>query len=43
VRRKAPPIQKVEAEKPAPPRVFLVQVINGGKHSEEKFSESKQQ
>jgi len=43
VRRKAPvPIQRVEAEKPAPPRVFLVQVINGGKHTEEKFSESKQ-
>lgn len=32
----APPVQ---VEKPAPPRVFIIEVMNGGKHSEEKFSD----
>jgi pilus assembly protein CpaB len=39
--RKAPAALEKIQEKPAPPRVLLVQVINGGKHTEEKFSESK--
>ena len=33
----------VAVDKPAPPRVYLVQVLNGGKHTEEKFSDSGQQ
>jgi pilus assembly protein CpaB len=38
-----PVIRKpVEVEKPVPPRTFLVQVLNGSKHTEEKFSESGQ-
>jgi len=42
VRRKAPAaVEKIQTEKPAPPRILLVQVINGGKHTEEKFPESK--
>jgi pilus assembly protein CpaB len=41
VRRKAPAVIEKIQEKPAPARVLLVQVINGGKHTEEKFSESK--
>lgn len=32
----APPAQ---VEKPAPPRIYLIEVINGGKHTEEKFSD----
>jgi len=35
----------VQAEKPAPPppHVYLIQVLNGSKHTEEKFNESRQQ
>lgn len=36
---KRPPV----VEKPAPPREYLVQVFNGGKHTEEKFSDPGQQ
>lgn len=32
-----------EVEKPAPPRTYLVQVFNGGKHTEEKFAEQQHQ
>ena len=35
--RAAPP--PVQIEKPAPPRIYLIEVINGGKHTEEKFSD----
>ncbi len=37
--KKAPP----EVEKPAPPRIYLVQVFNGGKHTEEKFPDAEHQ
>lgn len=33
----------VPVEKPAPPRVFLVEVFNGGKRTEEKFADSSHQ
>jgi pilus assembly protein CpaB len=33
----------VEVEKSAPPRIFLVQVYNGGKRTEEKYTEQGQQ
>jgi pilus assembly protein CpaB len=44
VRKSVVPVEKAAAPEPAPtPRVYLIQVLNGGKHTEEKFSESRQQ
>jgi pilus assembly protein CpaB len=35
-----PPVQPpVQVEKPPAPRIYLIQVLNGGKHTEEKFSD----
>lgn len=39
VKPPAPVPPPVEVEKPVPPRIYLIQVLNGGKHTEEKFSE----
>ncbi len=35
--------KQVAVEKPVSPRIYLVQVLNGGKHTEEKFSDPGQQ
>jgi len=42
--KKAPvkPAPPVQVDKPLPPRVYLIQVLNGGKHTEEKFSDQEQ-
>jgi len=37
---KAPAPPPVQVEKPAPaPRIYLIEILNGGKHTEEKFSD----
>ncbi len=37
---KAPVQPPVQVEKPAPaPRIYLIEILNGGKHTEEKFSD----
>jgi hypothetical protein len=33
----------VPVEKPAPPPIYLIQVYNGAKHTEEKFSDLEHQ
>jgi pilus assembly protein CpaB len=38
----APPPPPAVVEAPLPPRIFLVQVLNGSKRSEEKFSDKEQ-
>ena len=35
----APAPPPVQVEKPPAPRIFLIEVLNGAKHTEEKFSE----
>jgi len=35
----APARRALQVEKPPAPRIFLIEVLNGGKHTEEKFSE----
>ena len=40
--KKAPPViaqPPAQVEKPAEPRIYLIQVLNGSKHTEEKFSD----
>ena len=34
-----PPTPPAQVDKPAPPKIYLIQVLNGSKRSEEKFSE----
>ncbi len=38
----APPPPPAKVEMPLPPRIYLVQVLNGSKKSEEKFSDKEQ-
>jgi pilus assembly protein CpaB len=42
--RNAPPRKaSVPVDKPAPPQLYLIQVFNGGRHTEEKFAELQHQ